>query len=341
MKKILYLFGFICAAGLAACDDNHTDYVATTTLDIQDAVVDFYSIGGEGTITLTNGNNDIKVESNVDWCSIKGASERIISFTVLPNESMQTRTAIVNITTSQAKGQVVVTQSGFIANYDLSDFYSYTENKEFSKRIEFSSELPTSAKVDAKAAEWLRCEKTAGGFIVSAEANESGDARLGMVTLITGEISRTYSFLQYSMENLCKEWNASFLTVSGDKGVDIVSIQKANNKELTINIKESDYKGIKAYYENGAIKIPCGQYMKEQNDYSLYLGVLGKAGTPGITPSINFQMKPCLMKDGKWGLALADDGSLGEPISALATWAIEDGEIVGYWDLFNNLVLSY
>lgn len=341
MKKIFYLLWIIAAVGVAACGDNDTDYVAANTLDIREAVVDFYSVGGEGSITLTDGNSDLKVECNADWCNITGTSDRVISFTVLPNENMQTRTATFYITTSQAKGQVIVTQSGFIVNYDLSDFHSYADNVAFTRRIEFSSELPASAKVDEDGAEWLSCEKTAGGFMISAEANNLGDARLGKVTLQSGEISKTYTFLQYGMKDFCKEWKAAFLSAAGEKGADIFSIQKLGDKQFTISIKTAGYKSIIANYENGALKIPCGQYMGEQNNYSLYLGVLGVAQTPGVAPAITYQMKPYLQKDGKWGLALADDGSLGEAISALATWAIAENKVVGYWDLFSNLTLSF
>lgn len=341
MKKIFYLLWIIVAVGVAACGDNDTDYVAGNALDIQEAVVDFHSVGGEGTITLADGNNDIKVECSADWCNITGTSDRIISFKVLPNESMQTRTATFYITTNQAKGQIAVTQSGFIVNYDLSDFHPYADNIAFTRRIEFSSELPASAKVDENGADWLSCEKTAGGFMVSAEANNSGKARFGKVTLQSGEVSKTYAFLQYGMTDFCKEWNAAFLSTTGEKGTDIISIKKSGDKEFTISIKAAKYEGIKAIYENGALKMSCGQYLREQNNYSLYLGVLGIAQTPGVTPAITYQMKPYLQKDGKWGITLADDGSLGEAITALATWAIADNKVVGYWDLFSNLTLSY
>ena len=65
MNKILYTLLAILCIGVSACSDD--DAVEVASLNIVQSTVDFSAAGGEGFITLENGNDNLEVLSNMEW----------------------------------------------------------------------------------------------------------------------------------------------------------------------------------------------------------------------------------------------------------------------------------
>ncbi|MDO4163624.1 MAG: BACON domain-containing protein [Bacteroides sp.] len=325
---------------LGSCGDDET-YMAEKTLDIAESTVDFWAVGGEGVITLNNVNDNVTAESSAGWCTIVGVSAGKISYTVSQNTTMETRTATIYITASDATGQVSVTQAGFFVDYELETFYAYADNAAFNCDIKFTGDIDITADVDADAADWLSCEKVTGGYVVSAGTNTTGEARLGKVSIQAGEMKKVYSFLQYAATDFCREWNASYTTATGEAGSGVWSIASTETEGIfSMVMQGEEYNAFQAYYQDGAVKIPGYQYLGQQQGYPLYLGILSASGYPAISADVTYQLKPCLLADGNWGLAFVDDGSYSEAISALAVWAVSDGTVAGYWEYYNDVILS-
>ena len=291
--------------GMTACDQGEP--LVIPQLDIVESTVDFEAIGGKGFITLASLGEKVNASSSTEWCSIQNVTGNKITFNVTENAEITTRTAIIRVTAGAITKQVAITQIGLVAQYERKDFYSYPDNVAFTEPIKFTSSLPIAVTIDN---DWLSYTETEEGFQFKAEENTSGKARMGKATVKSGDISIDYCFLQYGIEGLCKEWDATYSDGEA-MATDKFTITQTEGNALNISIAELGYQRISAIYEDGAIKIPCGQIiatkrMQNGSTYYIALGTLNRAGTQaGLSENITCQLVPYLNnKTKQWGLTL-------------------------------------
>lgn len=244
--------------GMTACDQGEP--LVIPQLDIVESTVDFEAIGGKGFITLASLGEEVNASSSTEWCSIQNVTGNKITFNVTENTEITTRTAIIRVTAGAIAKQVAITQIGLVAQYERKDFYSYPDNVAFTESIKFISTLPIAVTIDN---DWLSYTETEEGFQFKAEENTSGKARMGKAIVKSGNISTEYRFLQYGIEGLCKEWDATYSDGEA-MATDKFTITQTGENELNISIAELGYQQISAVYENGAIKIPCGQSLQQR-----------------------------------------------------------------------------
>ena len=113
MNKILYTLLAILCIGVSACSDD--DAVEDASLNIEQSTVDFSAAGGEGFITLENGNDNLEDLSNLEWCSIKSVTSDKITFNVALNNDLVTRAAAITVKLGGEMKRVSITHSGVIA----------------------------------------------------------------------------------------------------------------------------------------------------------------------------------------------------------------------------------
>lgn len=340
MNKILYTLLLIFCIGITACD-NDDSIVEIASLDIIEATVDFDAIGGEGFITLgDNKNVDVKVSSSAEWCSIKSATNDKVTFAVTPNEGITTRAATIKITIPGEEKLVSITQIGVVSQYDSDGFYAFPDNASFNKKINFVSTLPITVSIEDAAKSWLSYKDTEGGYIFTAGANDTGNARIGKITIASGHASIDYHFLQYGLDDLCGTWNATYST-GEELAKDEILITKTADG-LNINMKGLGYSNIEAVYQDGSIRIPCVQFMGVASQYYLFLGAYDSRGQAVLDENTTCQLTPYLAGDKQWGLAFVDNGSWQYGLSAIAVWAVvpSTGAVAGYWDIMYNLSLN-
>lgn len=338
MNKILYILLALFCIGVTACDNDDT-VIELTSLSIVEATVDFDATGGEGFVTLGNsGNLEIKASSSEEWCTIKNVTGNKITFEVAINGGINSRSAMIKINEDKF---VSITQIGVVSQYDTAIFYPYPDNVAFAKMINFTSTLPITVSIEDDAKSWLSYQETDGGYIFTASANNSGNARMGAVKFTSGDASIDYHFLQYGLEDLCGIWNASY-SDGEDPKTDEISITETA-EGLNINIKELGYSRIQAVYQDGSVKIPCAQFMGiAAQTYYIFLGGYDSSGQPVVDENATCQLTPYLTKDKKWGLIFTDNGSWPNGLTAMAFWAVvpSTGAIAGYWDIMHDLSLS-
>ncbi len=291
--------------GMTACDQGEP--LVIPQLDIVESTVDFEAIGGKGFITLASLGEKVNASSSTEWCSIQNVTGNKITFNVTENAEITTRTAIIRVTAGAITKQVAITQIGLVAQYERKDFYSYPDNVAFTEPIKFTSSLPIAVTIDN---DWLSYTETEEGFQFKAEENTSGKARMGKATVKSGDISIDYCFLQYGIEGLCKEWDATYSDGEA-MATDKFTITQTEGNALNISIAELGYQRISAIYEDGAIKIPCGQIiatkrMQNGSTYYIALGTLNRAETQaGLSENITCQLVPYLNnKTKQWDLLL-------------------------------------
>ena len=328
--------------GMTACDQGEP--LVIPQLDIVESTVDFEAIGGKGFITLASLGEKVNASSSTEWCSIQNVTGNKITFNVTENAEITTRTAIIRVTAGAITKQVAITQIGLVAQYERKDFYSYPDNVAFTEPIKFTSSLPIAVTIDN---DWLSYTETEEGFQFKAEENTSGKARMGKATVKSGDISIDYCFLQYGIEGLCKEWDATYSDGEA-MATDKFTITQTEGNALNISIAELGYQRISAIYEDGAIKIPCGQIiatkrMQNGSTYYIALGTLNRAGTQaGLSENITCQLVPYLNnKTKQWGLTFVDDGSWQYDQIGIVNWALTStGSLAGYRDKILNLCLN-
>ncbi len=342
MKKIIYTLIAVFCIGITACDQGEP--LVIPQLDIVESTVDFEAIGGKGFITLASLGEEVNASSSTEWCSIQNVTGNKITFNVTENAEITTRTAIIRVTAGAITKQVAITQIGLVAQYERKDFYSYPDNVAFTEPIKFTSSLPIAVTIDN---DWLSYTETEEGFQFKAEENTSGKARMGKATVKSGDISIDYCFLQYGIEGLCKEWDATYSDGEA-MATDKFTITQTGENELNISIAELGYQRISAIYEDGAIKIPCGQIiatkrMQNGSTYYIALGTLNRAETQaGLSENITCQLVPYLNnKTKQWGLTFVDNGSWQYDQIGIVNWALTStGSLAGYWDKILNLCLN-
>ena len=332
----------VLSIGMTACDQGEP--LVIPQLDIVESTVDFEAIGGKGFITLASLGEKVNASSSTEWCSIQNVTGNKITFNVTENAEITTRTAIIRVTAGAITKQVAITQIGLVAQYERKDFYSYPDNVAFTEPIKFTSSLPIAVTIDN---DWLSYTETEEGFQFKAEENTSGKARMGKATVKSGDISIDYCFLQYGIEGLCKEWDATYSDGEA-MATDKFTITQTEGNALNISIAELGYQRISAIYEDGAIKIPCGQIiatkrMQNGSTYYIALGTLNRAETQaGLSENITCQLVPYLNnKTKQWGLTFVDNGSWQYDQIGIVNWALTStGSLAGYWDKILNLCLN-
>lgn len=339
MNKILYALLALLCIGVTACD-NDDEVTEIASLNIVKATVDFSAMEGDGYIALENGDSELKAVSNVEWCKIKEITDDKVTFSVTPNEGLTTRAAAISISIPGEEKRVGITQAGVVSEYDSDNFYSFADNLAFNKTINFTSTLPVTVSIEDAAKTWLSYQKIEGGYVFAAEANETGSARFGNVTITSGRTSIDYYFLQYGLDDLLGTWNASYSTGEADE-TDVIAISETVNG-LNLSMQNLGYPRIKAVYQEGTIEISCMQMVGEvPQRFYLYWGALDSRNQPVIDSKATCRLTPYLNEHNQWGLTFVDNGSWKYGMKAMAVCAVNPSsfDIAGFWDIIYNLSL--
>lgn len=316
MKNILYALLALFCIGVTACDNDDT--VELASLNIIKSTVDFNAIGGEGYVMLENGSNELKVTSNMEWCSIKDVTSDKITFSVTQNNGITTRTATITLGLGATVKRVSITQMGLIVKYGSDTFYRCPENIAFSKTVNFTSTLSVSVSIDPNAQNWLSYASVEEGYVFTGTANDSGSPRLGKVTITSGSISSDYYFYQYGLSDLLGEYSGAVQLYSDYFGLDFAIPLEKNTRIIEKEGSSGKYMlelpmldllnatlEMEAIYQNGIFIITTPQ----QQDYRLSIGygsIIAKA-SDGLYLRADIGVAPTILSNGEIALTYVSD----------------------------------
>lgn len=316
MNKILYTLLAILCIGISACSDD--DAVEVASLNIVQSTVDFSAAGGEGFITLENGNDNLEVLSNMEWCSIKSVTSDKITFNVALNNDLVTRAAAITVKLGGEMKRVSITQSGVIAKYASDTFYRYSENVAFSRTINFTSTLPVSVSINSDAQDWLSYTNAEGGYVFTGTANDTGSARLGKATISSGSTSVDYYFYQYGIDDLLGQYAGAIQVYSDVFGLDgalpledntLITSSVTGDGTYLIQLPMLNLLGavlkMTATYRNGAFVITTPQQQAYQISAG-YGSIIAKSDD-GLYLQASILIAPTLLSNGRIGLVYGSD----------------------------------
>lgn len=352
MKKIVYILWALLPIIVIACDnDDSVSEIASLT--IVESTVDFQASGGEGYIKVENGSDGMEATSSVGWCKIVNATSDKITFTIAQNNDIMTRAAVVVVKQSGQAKQVCITQAGILSQYDKSSYYRFT-NVAFTKKINFTSTAAISVTVDEGARSWLTYEITEGGYVFKGSGNETGKARVGKATIVSGPNSVDYYFIQYDVEGLLGKYigaaqvASNYLTISNpvvslESGTEIVKKEGAEGQYL-FRLKMSSFLQttltLTATYRNGAFVITTPQpqeYTYASATGETYFSSMILADAEGLFLEGNLMIAPILV-EGELMLSYVSDTSL---ILGLFNTEIPDvDEYAGKYTEFSVILLQ-
>lgn len=265
MKKFLNILLLSLCVWLTGCNDDDTDI---SVLKIIQSNTSFKAIGGEGSIQIES-TGTITANSDADWCIIKEATNKCITFDVKENYDYPSRYAQIVIRNEESSQKVAVTQEGAVIIYDENDLEQATGNKKSSLTIALKGSFPFQVSIPETAKSWLSYEVVDAGIRFNFAENTTKSIRGAQVGITNGTRTAIYVLLQYDAENLLGNWVATFNRTwqnSPDQGRGPATV-KVGEEEGTylISLPTSTMfpMNLKARYENHEFKIAAQQYQGE------------------------------------------------------------------------------
>ena len=196
LKHILPACLLCCgvAAALTACssDDDLTGYVPTApTIEIQENNLTFPAQCS--TATLSVGTN-VSVELNASWCTAT-VNGSVVTVTAEPNASFEGRTALLTLTAGDARRQLPVQQLGMVLGTMPVSSRSVSMAGEA-----FTYNIPHDLPMTVTATEsWLHADLDGERLTITADANNEGHLRRGLIITESTGYRDTLSLVQYDL----------------------------------------------------------------------------------------------------------------------------------------------
>jgi hypothetical protein len=199
-------YGFVTIySGDERVDIYITQYGFETVLDLFDSQT-FWDISYEETVLNVNffTNTDWSVEideSASSWISVsptEGApGEYTLEIFVSENGTYEQRGGTVTIVSGNERRDINIMQNRFETVLDIPDYQTFWDisNSETLLKVNLFTNVDWSVEIDQAAASWISVtpsKGTAGEYTleISVSANETEEARYGMLTIVSGDERR-------------------------------------------------------------------------------------------------------------------------------------------------------
>lgn len=258
MKKIYSILSIVALMCLfMACSDDERTYESPAKIIIKSADLVFSPIGGTNFIE-TDTKEVLEATTTSKWLtvSVEGSSVKLIAE---PNEDLQTRTAIINLSTGNAKTSVTAQQRGMILDLDMKDLYAF----------EYAANEPVTIKnqgnidfVSETSADWIHVDQKDDTYTIRVDDND-GTFRKGTVTLKFYSVSKVIKIQQWGKTYPFAEMNtATYTDENGNTHSKAITIVADDSKEGAFLIKglanEGDIQLLTNSSVPGEFFIPAG-----------------------------------------------------------------------------------
>lgn len=338
MKHLSYIFIFLLSSLMMACSED--DKVADLT--IQASQVTFDADGGQGSIQVSKPG--IEVKSDEDWCKVE-ADGNVVKVSVDANESIEGRSARVEISADGQSVHVPVTQKGNIFTCDDSELGQVLPYEGGSVTVHLKSVAPYEVIIPESAQGWLSYTKDTDNGTITFTATPDADKtpRGAEVTVKVGSKEIYYHIGSFEEQDIVGTYDVSYYDLDGEQHTGTTTIQ-SNGSIYVMAVPDA---GLAAplVYEDGTLKIPSHVKVASlRNGYSIYTTVL-------TTDYIRFQSGfsydayPSCSEDGKFAFAFGGFTPLTNEKTEGLYYYIFDGEpsndtaVQGYFGL-TDLVLT-
>jgi len=350
MKKTYYLFALLSSL-LCICscseDDNYT-YEVPKSLDIVSSNLYFKSNGGTGTVNL-NTSNALTAASSVDWCVIS-VSGNIVTTTVSENESRESRDGFITISDGSLKSQLTIHQEGLAISLETNSFSGMFTNEGGSTSIVIASSSPYKITIPESAQSWLTYTDNSGNLTFTCAKNATGEARAAQVILVSGSVTKVFSFTQYDEENLIGKWIAEYMNSEDVAYTTTVEIKKDEGGSITLILPVETVEEIYTFpcvYSNGFLNIKAASALgMYANTYYLYSAILSEDGKKSWDTAISYGGIGSADENSNFNLTFGDNGTWsGKIINGFGIWAFTSETLssssssVGYLENIYDLVL--
>lgn len=184
MKKKLIthkLFALLAFTTLLSCSDEGRD-IPMSPLTVVESKVDFASAGGEGKIVVSSTTPISSVESSDSWCHATSDGAYTVNLDVDEQINTDNRMAMITITDGEGNvKRVAVTQGGL--RFNLYENRVVVDDAGNPTYVRMESTGRTHFQYDLS---WLHPVATGDSLILTAEPNNTGNIRAGMVHITCG-----------------------------------------------------------------------------------------------------------------------------------------------------------
>lgn len=345
MKKLYSLFllltGILC---FTSCGDDGYTYTAPETLDVSKTDLYFKSAGGTGSIDI-NTNQELKVSSSVDWCTVNVSGGKITAKTV-ENLSIESRAATITVSDGMLTSLIAVYQEGLACTVDTSNFKSANNNSAGSTSVTISSTSPYKITIPEEAKSWLSyTEDDKGKVTFTFAANNTGTFRGAYVVITSGSKKVPVPIVQYEIHDLVGTWMAVYFD-GEDYYQEDIKITMPSDGKLDMEfgaIAPTMSPLFHCNYINGAMKVQNATPQGKYGSYYLFSAVLSKEGKVSWITDYTYSGSGTITEDGDFAIAFTNDGSWpGNVINGIAVEAFSSstptdashlGYLLAYFDL--------
>lgn len=221
MKKILSFF--VLLAGMAhftACSDNETTnpYAHQSTITVEKAEVTFDANGGTGSVQVSSPSAvSVSIPTEFQWLTASVAGN-VINVTVEPNSGIEGRSAQLTIKNANDEVAVTVSQTGLVSR--LSTYELEFSDEEGVQVVAFKHDVPVSVQ---SLSDWIavQVDDENGLLRVGVASNEVEEARMGLVTITSGDVKDTLVVFQKAFVFAIEKDAISMTEAGGDQAIAI------------------------------------------------------------------------------------------------------------------------
>lgn len=266
MKKLLNIFILPLFIVLFTFCEKGDD--ADDALRVLKSEVNFDANGGVGIIEISKQDENIEVVSDVAWC-IPNLSGRVITVTVLVNEELSSRTAMIKILSEGKATEVAVTQGGALFDMPKMD-YLYFLPEGNAIRIPFSSILPLSVEIENN---WLKHEIADNEIVFTADPLNNDIPRMNSIVFRAGLKKIVVPVSQNSYSSLAGMWKLRYTDIDGNPSESNVKLESyIEGQSYIMSGLPHGAKCLLHYNsDNGHLVVKSGQYLGMMDSYYLYL----------------------------------------------------------------------
>lgn len=300
MKSINYLPAiFVCLLLFAGCSSDDNDPAAT--LEVLESNVTFSASNGEGTIKVSE---NIPFEAKVDqtWCIIN-VEGNVINVSVPSNLSLESRTALVTITSEGDPLYVPVTQFGSILAIDNQLLLFPEEGGRIA--IPYKSTLPLEITYDAG---WLKHEIEKDSVVFTTAKAEVLKQNT-TVKVVSGDRSREFKVEQIG---LIGNYELTYTTKEEVEDTLDVSITRGEGKyDFMLNGMPYD-KPLAMKYSESGMAISAGQSIGKDTETGFFIFLMvGKHSSNSFTyiNTVSMTAEAILTEDDNLEMAFKNNGS--------------------------------
>ena len=196
MKKLFSILTMVATLGLFfACSDDSKTYEAPAKLSIVSSELVFTPAGGTNTIK-TNAQGTLTVATTSTWLTV-AVDGSTVTLTATPNDSLQTRAAIIDLIAGDAKATLTAQQQGLILDSIK------VESCMFAATLNDPAQIENFGNIDFEAvpsADWIHWNKVESGYSITVDDN-AGSYRSGTIAL---------KYRDYSHSILVGQWGTTF-----------------------------------------------------------------------------------------------------------------------------------